>query len=244
MVAQTALDLILPPRCLNCGKVVETPRSLCLECWRPLRFITDPCCDRCGQPFELPAPDSTGPAGWCVPCYALPPRYDRARAALVYDDASRKLVLRLKHADRLDLAPALAGWMARAGSNLLAECDLIVPVPLHRWRLLRRRFNQAAVLALALGRISGKPVVPDLLVRRRATRSQGGMNPAARRRNVERVFAIGSRHRRHVAGRRVLLIDDVHTTGATLDACAVALKGAGAAAVDALTIARVPQQAE
>ncbi len=239
-MGRAALDLVLPPRCLACGAIVAEPRTLCLGCWQGLTFIAEPVCAGCGVPFPVPLPAGSR----CAACHARPWRFDRARAALVYDRASRPMILRFKHADRLDLAPAFAGWMARAGSQLLAEADLIAAVPLHRWRLLGRRYNQAAVLAMALGRLAGKPVCPDLLVRRRRTPSQGGLDPGQRRRNVEGAFAVRAAVRARVAGRRVLLVDDVNTTGATLSACAGVLKSAGAAAVDALTLARVPLATE
>jgi ComF family protein len=231
----TALDLLLPPRCLGCGVPVDRNGLLCTECWSGLNFIAPPLCDCCGLPFAYAVAERTR----CAACLAVPPDFARARAVLVYDDASRRLILGFKHADRLEAAPAFGRWLARAGAELAAGADLIVPVPLHRWRLFRRRYNQAAVLALALGREVGRPVVPDLLVRRRATPSQGGLGRAGRRRNVAGAFALRRGPADRVAGRRILLVDDVHTTGATVGACARVLRQAGAAAVDVLTLARV-----
>ncbi len=230
------LDVLLPPRCLSCGAVVEEPGALCAPCWGRLGFIAPPICARCGLAFELPPQEGELE---CAPCMAAPPRYDRARAALAYDENVKSLVLRFKHADATHSAPGFARWMARAGGDMAAECDLIAPVPLHRWRLLWRRYNQAALLALALGRHADKPVVPDLLVRKRATPSQGRLGPAQRRANVAGAFALRPRHAGRVEGFRVLLIDDVLTTGATAEECAKALKRAGAKAVDVLTLARV-----
>jgi ComF family protein len=158
---------------------------------------------------------------------------------LVYDDSSRRLVLGFKHADRLEPVPAFGRWLARAGAELIEAADLIAPVPLHRWRLFRRRYNQAGLLAQALGRVADCPVAPDLLVRRRSTPSQGGLGRAGRRRNVAGAFALRPGREARVRGRRILLIDDVHTTGATLGECARVLRRAGAASVDALTLARV-----
>ncbi len=156
-----------------------------------------------------------------------------------YDDHSRGLILRFKYADQLDGAPSYGTWLARAGAELVREADLIAPVPLHRWRLLRRRFNQSAVLAHALGRQAGKPVAADLLVRTRATPSQGGLNFRQRRRNVRNAFAVRRPRAASVRGRRVLLVDDVLTTGATVEACAKALLAAGASGVDVVVLARV-----
>jgi ComF family protein len=194
-----------------------------------------PLCECCGLPFAY----QVAARSRCAACIASPPAFDRARAVLVYDDASRRLVLGFKHADRLEPVPAFGRWLARAGAELTEAADLIAPVPLHRWRLFRRRYNQAALLAQALGRVAGCPVAPDLLVRRRSTPSQGGLGRAGRRRNVAGAFALRSGRDAQVRGRRILLIDDVHTTGATLGECARVLRRAGAASVDALTLARV-----
>ncbi len=231
----SVVDAALPPRCLSCGGIVEAPGRLCMACWTPIRFLGKPCCAVCGDPFPYVREGSL----ICLSCAAQPPSFDRARAVFAYDDSTRKLILAFKHGDRTDAAPAYAAWMARAGAELFAEVDLIAPVPLHRWRLLRRRYNQAALLALEIGRITGKPVEPDLLIRKRATPSQGTLGRAARRRNLRGAFAVA---RQDLAGRRLLLIDDVLTSGATVGECARALKRAGAAGVDVLTLARVVLQ--
>ncbi|MEO5338699.1 MAG: ComF family protein, partial [Magnetospirillum sp. WYHS-4] len=163
----------------------------------------------------------------------------RARAAVAYGETSRKLLLAFKHGDRTDSAPALGQWLQRAGGDLLPQVDLIAPVPLHWTRLFLRRYNQAALLARELGRLSGLPVVPDLLVRKRRTASQGHLNPRQRKENLQGAFAVHPRRRAGLAGKRVLLVDDVLTTGATVAACARTLAKAGAASVDVLTLARV-----
>ncbi|OIQ94791.1 adenine phosphoribosyltransferase [mine drainage metagenome] len=229
------LDLLLPPRCLKCGAVVAVAGALCPACWDGLRFIAQPLCDGCG----LPLPLAGAP---CPSCAVHAPPSGRARAVFLYDDASRALILRFKHADRTGHARPFARWMARAGQELLAETDLIVPVPLHRWRLWRRRYNQAALLALEIGRLSGLPVRTDLLRRRRATRPLGPLDRHQRRRLLRGAFTLA--HPDGVAGKRILLVDDVLTSGATTEACAALLRRAGAATVMVLTLARVPLEAD
>jgi len=230
-----ALDAVLPPRCLRCGVTVEAVGALCAACWGTMAFLGPPCCACCGYPFEF----DPGPGALCGACTRAHPAYGRARAVLRYDDASRELILAFKHADRTDGAPAYGAWLARAGGELLADAELIAPVPLHWSRLFARRYNQAALLAWALGRQSGIPVLPDLLHRRRRTPSQGRLSATARRRNVAGAFSVRLPRRPEIAGRRVLLVDDVLTTGATAEACARVLLREGAAAVDVLTLARV-----
>lgn len=220
--------------------MVATPSGLCGACWGRLVFLEGPLCARCGVPF----PYDPGSETMCGACIADPPVYRRGRAALAYDDASRPLVLAFKHGDRLEGAGLFAAWMARAGAELLADCDRIAPVPLHWTRLFARRYNQAALLALRLGRKSGAAVAPDLLVRTRRTQSQGGLGRSARRENIRGAFRVHRRHPETVRGARILLVDDVMTTGATLDACARALLRAGAASVDVLCLARVIRGAQ
>ena len=229
------VDFILPPRCLGCGGEIARLGDVCATCWRGLSFIDGAMCRCCGLPFEL-----AEVAGMlCGPCMAERPVFDRARSALVYDDGSKALVLPFKHADRLDGAPAFARWMARAGQELVDEADVIAAVPLHRWRLLSRRYNQAAVLALGLARISNRPVIPDALIRIKRTPSQGGLNARARRENVRHAFVVHPAHIEAIRGKRVLLIDDVYTTGATLESASARLLESGAKAVDVLALARV-----
>lgn len=227
------LDLLLPPRCLGCGVPVAATGTLCTACWRGITFLGAPCCASCGYPFDF----DLGPGGLCGACLAAAPQFDRARAALRYDDASRPLILALKHGDRLHLAPPLAQWMQRAGADLLADADVLLPVPLHWTRLFARRYNQAAVLAHAIAKAGGPPVAAASLIRRRRTPSQGNKNASARRRNVAGAFAVRAADK--LRGKRVVLIDDVFTTGATVEECARVLKRAGAARVDVLTLARV-----
>ncbi|MCG8360753.1 MAG: ComF family protein [Kiloniellales bacterium] len=234
-LSAAALNAILPPRCIACGITVERPGNLCPDCWDGMDFLAPPWCTACGLPFEY----DLGAEALCGDCSRALPPYARGRAVMAYDEASRRLLLRFKHSDRTDAAPAFAAWMARAGAALAEEAELIVPVPLHWTRLFRRRYNQAALLALALGRRCDKPVVTDLLLRRRATPSQGRLSRSARARNVAGAFAVKPARRARLRGRRVLLIDDVMTTGATLEACSRALLAGGAGAVDVLVLARV-----
>lgn len=203
--------------------------------WGRVTFLDAPWCHRCGTPFE----HDRGTEAACPPCEARPPAFDRARAACLYDDHSRELVLQFKHADRLEHAKLFAGWLSRAGRELLAEADAVAPVPLHRGRLLKRRYNQAAEIARPLARLHAKPYLPDALVRRKAG-GQAGRSAAGRRREVQGAFSVPDARRAQVEGRRILLVDDVMTTGATAEACARALKRAGAAAVDVAVVARVP----
>lgn len=233
--AKTALDLVLPPLCLTCKAVVSEPGSLCAPCWSQMTFLEAPLCAACGHPFDV----DLGPDAVCGLCVEDPFPFRRARAVFRYNDASKALILRFKHADRLEGAPAFARWMARAGAALLAQSDVIVPVPLHRWRLWSRRYNQAAVLALALGKLCARPVETSVLIRPKRTPSQGHLGRADRARNVRGAFAVPPELSVKIQGKTVLLIDDVMTTGATLAACADALKKAGAAHVDALTLGRV-----
>ncbi len=233
-VGNRVLDIVLPPRCLKCGTAVDAVGALCADCWPAVAFLAPPQCAVCGLPFEF----DLGPEALCGACAGERPAFERARAAFRYDDGSKDLILRFKHADRTDSAPAFARWMARAGGALLADADLIAPVPLHWLRLFTRRYNQAALLASELGPLAGKPAVNDLLLRRRRTPLQGG-GILARQRNVAGAFAVDSRRRMLLQDKRVLLVDDVLTTGATVSACASVLLRAGARAVDVLTLARV-----
>jgi ComF family protein len=237
-IGRIALDALLPPRCLVCGATVGSAGALCAGCWSRMTVLGPPCCTCCGFPFEYGQAEGGGEA-LCGACLRERPPYARARAALRYDDASRGLIIAFKHADRTDAAPALGRWLAQAGAELLQDADLIAPVPLHRWRLFRRRYNQAGLLATHVARAAGKPLCADLLTRKRATPSQGRMGAAQRRENVAGAFIVTPRHRLALTGRHVLLIDDVLTTGATAGACARTLLAGGAAAVDLLTLARV-----
>jgi ComF family protein len=237
-LARAALDTLLPPACLTCDAPVGAQGQFCAACFTATRFVTTPCCERCGTPFGHAG--LALPGGVCAGCAAEPPPWGRARAALVYDKQSRRVLLPLKYADRTELAGALAPLMARAGAGLLREAAVLVPVPLHRKRLVSRRYNQAALLVRALARLTGVAALPDGLVRTRATDSLEGLNREARARMVAGAFAVRPSRLAMIVGRRVLVVDDVLTSGATAGGCAAALLEAGAAAVDVLVAARVP----
>lgn len=239
-------DFLLPPQCGSCGARVAAAGHLCGDCWGGLRFIEAPFCDRLGIPFSYAHGASPDGAGRLVSPRALsrPPSYARARAAVLYDDVARRLVHGLKYRDRHDLSGLMGRAMVRAGAELLAQADLLAPVPLHRGRLWTRRFNQSALLAAKVSHRSGVPMVPDLLLRIRATCHQVGLSAEARRRNVAGAFRIDAEHSARLAGRNVVLIDDVLTTGATVEGCARALSRAGAGRVDVLLFALVAQPIE
>lgn len=228
-----ALNLLLPPRCVATGEIVEAQGLVSASFWQELDFISPSCCDCCGLPFPFDA----GSGSLCGACLEHPPAFSRARAAVVYNDASRKLILGFKHGDRLQSIDTFATWMAQAAAGLGTKADIIVPVPLHRARLWRRRYNQSALLARAAGRRMQIPFCLDALVRLRATPAQKGLGRRQRRENVRNAFTV--RRPEAVRGKTVLLVDDVFTSGATLDECAKALRAAGASDVCVLALARV-----
>jgi ComF family protein len=229
-----AVDLALPPLCPACREPV-VGQALCADCWSQLNFIARPYCERLGIPFAY----DPGPGVLSMQAIADPPAYGRARAAVRYDEIARKLVHALKYGDRLELAPTPGGWMAQAGRELLAEADAIVPVPLHWRRLWWRRFNQSALLAQAIAARSDVAVLPDALRRVKPTSQQVGLTRAQRAENIQGAFRVPASGRAAIAGRRLVLVDDVLTTGATVEGCARALLRAGAAEVDVLTFGRV-----
>lgn len=233
-----ALDLIFPPQALDGGTSSQST-GLSAEAWTRIQFLDGPVCDGCGAPFDY----DLGADARCGACAAKPRAFSRARAACLYDEHSRDLILKLKHADRTDLSPLFARWLARAAWALIEEADAVVPVPLHPLRLLRRRYNQAAEIARPLARLSGLDYLPDALARSRATDSQGGKSASGRRRNVAGAFSVPERRKPQVAGRRILLVDDVMTTGATAEGCSRALLAAGAACVHVAVVARVKEAA-
>ena len=230
-----ALDVALPSLCPSCREPLGGGVGLCAQCWSKLSLIEPPYCARLGIPFNY----DPGRGLLSMEAIANPPAYERARAAVRYDDIARTLVHAYKYGDRFDLAPLLAGWMARAGRELLADADALIPVPLHWRRLWARRFNQSATLAREIGRSANVPVLHNALRRARATAHQVGLSKAQRAENVQGAFRVPTDAKGEVTGRRIVLIDDVLTSGATSDTCARVLLRAGAKAVDVLVFARV-----
>ena len=228
------LDTALPPLCAACRQPVGGSGGLCASCWSKVSFIAPPYCERLGIPFAY----DPGPGILSMEAIADPPAYERARAAVRFDDVARDLVHALKYGDRLDLAATMGQWMARAGREVLGEADALVPVPLHWRRLWARRFNQAAVLAKVISQTCGVPV-SHAIKRVRPTAQQVGLSRAERAANVQGAFRVPAGGEAAVHGRRLVLVDDVLTSGATIDTCARALLRAGAASVDVLVFARV-----
>ncbi len=227
------VDLLLPPRCPACRQIVDNAGRFCLGCWTGLTFITAPLCAGCGAPFDI----DRGPAARCGACLETPPRFAAARAALAYAGSARTVLLGFKHGDRQHLVDIMAPQLVRAGRDWFGPDTVLVPVPLHRWRLWKRGFNQAALLARAVSRRTGSPLAVDALVRVKPTQSSQGMGRRARADNVRGAFAVARPER--IKDKEIILIDDVLTTGATAEACTTALLRAGARGVRVLTWARV-----
>jgi len=232
---RAALDFVLPPRCVSCGVLTERDMGLCAPCWGQLVFITQPYCAHCGRPFEFSIPGTTK----CASCLRRPPAFDKAYSPLAYEDASRAIILQFKHGDRLGHAGLLAKLMAPHVAQFGFDRPAILPVPLHRRRIMRRRYNQSALIAKAIGQQLSLPVDLLTLQRTRPTPMQKGLSAAQRRRNVQGAFSIDPKRAHRIKGRQVLLIDDVYTTGATIEACSRVLRKAGASEIGVLCAARV-----
>jgi ComF family protein len=235
-LGRSAADLLLPPLAIDSEEATASP-GLTADAWGRVVFLEDPVCDGCGAGFEMDGGPFAAPR--CAACLAQPYAFARARAACVYDEASRGLILKFKHSDHQPFAGLFARWLGRAAAPLLEEADAVVPVPLHRLRLLSRRFNQAAEIARPLARDAGLDYLPDALIRPIRTPTQGGKSARGRRLNVKKAFEVPEDGGRRIKGRRILLVDDVLTTGATAEACARTLLEAGARAVDLAVVARV-----
>ena len=236
---RAVVDFALPPRCPGCGVVTQAQDAFCYQCWSGLDLLGPPCCARCALPFEH---GGEGEGALCAACMADPPAFDRLRAAVAYGELARAVALKLKYGRKPGVAGTMASLMARHVDP--AARPILCPVPLHRWRIWRRGYNQSALIAAALGRRFGVEVRPDLLLRVKRTPPLKGMSPSERRLTVRGAFRINDRHRGAVAGRNILLIDDVFTSGATAGACARVLKRAGAAEVAVLCWARVVRDGE
>ncbi|SIR46294.1 comF family protein [Rhizobium sp. RU20A] len=231
---RSVLDAVFPPVCVSCNRLVSTPQALCPICWSGLTFLEKPYCPVLGLPFA----HDLGDGVLSVEAIADPPVFERLRSAVVYEGAARHLVHSLKYADRGDLAPMMASWMLRASDGLVDGCEGIVAVPLHRYRLWRRRFNQSADLARHIATLSGRPFLAHALIRQRRTLTQVGLGARARVENVRGAFRVPVDEAGVLVGKRLLLIDDVYTTGATVEAASRALLKAGAVSVSVLTFAR------
>jgi ComF family protein len=234
-IGRAVADAVLPPTCLACRVPIAAAAGLCAKCWTQAGFIERPYCERLGTPFSADyGGELISPAA-----LASPPAYARARAAARYSDVVRDLIHMMKYGDRMDLVHALGRWMARAGSELLSDTDALVPVPLHWRRLWQRRFNQSSALAYAISKLSKVPVMDEVLLRARATQPQFGLPRERRAENVQGAFKVPPEKRIEIKGKKLVLIDDVLTTGATADACTKILLRAGALRVDVLVLARV-----
>jgi len=234
-LAQWPAKVLFPPVCLGCRNLVERPGTLCPGCWPDVRFFERPWCDVLGTPFS----HEMGEGMLSAEAIADPPPFGRARSAVLYDGVPQRMARSLKFGDRTDLAPWMARWMVRAGAELIAAADAVLPVPLHRYRFLGRRFNQSAELSRAIARQTGLGHVPAALARSRATRPQVGLSAVERETNLRGAFHVPLRQRESIRAKRLILVDDVFTTGTTVKAATRALLRAGAGAVDVLTFARV-----
>jgi ComF family protein len=235
---EAAIDTLLPPRCVATGEIVDAQGMVSPAFWSQLQFIEDPFCKTCGIPFSFEISNDS----LCAACMEREASFDRSRSAVTYNDASRKLVLAFKYGDRLHTVHTFVPWMIRAGQELLDRADVIIPVPLHRRRLRERRFNQSALLAQEIAKAIGQNYIPDALLRIRHTLPQKGLKAKERDKNVRGAFVVNDSHHSHLRDKNILLIDDVFTTGSTLNECARVLKAAKAASVSVLTIARVTKE--
>lgn len=240
MVLRGAIDQVYPPICLVCNRPVVESEGLCASCWRGLHPITEPMCPVLGLPFEV----SLGPEARSAEAIASPPPFDRARAAFVYNDMARRLVSKLKYGDRPELAKFCATAMVRACAEIISGDAVLLPVPLHPVRQWQRRYNQSAELCRALSRVTGLKMLPQLANRKRRTRQQVGLSAEQRARNVAGAFKVASDGLALTGGQRVIIVDDVVTTGATVKALARALKRSGVDQIDVISFARVVIGAE
>lgn len=235
-----ALNFVLPPRCLVCFAPTDQHHGVCPSCWSSLPLISEPYCAVMGVPFSMPMEEGAiSPAA-----IAEAPPFSRARAPVLYEGPAKALVYAFKYADRHECADLMATLMARSGRELFSDADCLIPVPLHWRRYLSRRYNQAEMLALKLGKLSDLPVHCDLMFRKKHTRHQVGLTSKERLKNVSGAFALRDKAHAEIAGKNIVLIDDVFTTGATVNACCRALLRHGAKRIDVLTFARVAPGAE
>ena len=235
---QKLIDVVLPPRCPITGEIVDSQGTVSATGWKDLSFITSPYCHQCGFPFDF-AQENDAAVNLCGACIANPPIYDHARSALVYNDQSRDFILGFKHGDQTHAVVAMVPWLYQAGGEFWGDTNIILPVPLHRWRLLRRRYNQAALMGAVISKRVKIPFLPDGLIRTRSTPVQGHLNASERHKNVASAFSVHPKHKDAFLGKNVVIVDDVYTTGSTVNECAKVLKRAGANKVYVLTLAKV-----
>jgi len=229
-------DIFIPPICISCSQLVDRHHGLCAKCWREISFVAGPVCDRLGIPLSFDPGDAVVMSAAAL---AKPPAYDRARAATHFSGTVRDLMHRFKYGDQHTARRLFAQWLLFAAQEIITECDIIIPVPLHRQRLRMRRFNQSAILAQDLSTKTGLEFRPDILVRQRSTLPQVGLTRDQRRRNLQGAFSVPDEEGRELFGRSVLLVDDVITTGTTIDICARVLKQAGASQVNIVAVSMV-----
>lgn len=232
---QSFLNLLLPPRCFGCGEITSEHHTLCASCWKNCTFLSSPWCSLCGWPFPFETPQQT----LCPHCHRLPPLFIQCRSALAYNETCRHFILKLKQGDGTYLVPTLSKLMVRAGQDVLANTDLLIPVPLHWRRLFLRQYNQAALLSNHITSQTNIPTYTGLIKRHRSTPKQGHQNRKERSANVRGAFSVPLRKKSLIKEKRLTLVDDVFTTGATLTECARVLLNEGAKEVRVLTLARV-----
>jgi len=233
-----AVDVILPPRCPVTGDIVDAQGMVSAGAWAGLQFVADPICVACGIPFDFDDDETSG-HGKCLLCLENEPPFKHARAPLIYNDTSRDLILGFKHGDKTHVVQSFTPWLTRSGAQMLKEADYLIPVPLHRIRLLMRRYNQAALIAGVLSKATDIAHLPLALSRVRSTKSQGHLKTDERAKNVHKAFSVSPKYTDRLKGASVVLIDDVYTTGATVKECAETLKQSGVKEVNVLTLARV-----
>ena len=233
-ILRNLFDIFLPPRCLVCHDVVYKENGLCHKCFKNISFLSDQCCPVCGRNYTFPVEKEELICGKCL---SDPPKLQGLRAVFAYDDYSKQLILPFKHADRTELAPFLSKLLYYRGKSVLKNADYIIPVPLYWQRLVKRKYNQSALLAVKLSKLVERPFLLNTLLRIKKTQSQGHKNREERIKNIQNAFCV--RHPEKIKGKTIVLIDDVYTTGATLNECAKVLRQAGAKRVEALVLARV-----
>jgi len=234
-ISNSVINTVLPPRCIISGDIVEAPGMVSPTPWARLNFIEHPFCDICGRPFEFITPDESV----CGDCFAYPPEFTSLRSALVYDENISPLILGFKYGDKLHAKNTFAKWMIRAARDTLPDCDLIIPVPLHYSRLWKRRYNQAGEIGKEISVQTNITFIPDVLKRNRFTQTQKGLTTKQRQDNVKSSFKVRPLYLNQIKGKKIIIIDDVYTSGATLNECAKTLNKQGAKTIHALTLARV-----